>query len=727
MPNTIPLELAEKLTPDFTLAGLPTYDCEFSPEDWGQRVADAFGRDPKLPGVIIGDGPRILGVLSRAKFIESMSRRFGPDLYLGRPVRLLLQHVPCRPMVLSGATLVSEAAQAALRRPRELMYEPIVVLSGEQRRVLDFHTLLDAQTHLLAQAHATVQRQKEAAETANHAKSQFLANMSHEIRTPLTAILGFAENLLEPQVSEAERLSAVKTIFRNGEHLLGIINDILDLSKIEAGKLEIERLAFSPIRLAADVISIMHVRASNKGLPLRLKYLTPMPETIHSDPTRVRQILINLLGNAVKFTEKGFVELRLQFDRSEPWRPRLKFNVVDTGIGMTPEQLAKIFEPFTQADGSTARKYGGTGLGLTISRRLAHMLGGDISIQSEPGQGTTFEVSIETGDLTNVRLIDDPTVLEEAEADVALPALDELKLQGRILLAEDSPDNQILISSFLKKTGADVAIGSNGQMALEKALEADRQGNPFDVILMDMHMPVLDGYEATRKLRQTGYSRPIIALTANAMGGDEKKCIDAGCDDYATKPINRRKLISQIAAQLERMGARSLAASRSAAQDAAAGASTDTSREAAAETALQTAAPQGVTTIEAQIAKETAMAHGDASNGVIDRGVALQRCGGDEELLREISEMFLELCPKWLEELDDALNRENFSELKRLAHTLKNSAQNMGAERAGDVAYQLEKLAGQEETDGIPDALNDLRNEFNRLTPAVSQLISTAN
>ncbi len=397
-----------------------------------------------------------------------------------------------------------------------------------------------------------------AAEAANQAKGEFLANMSHEIRTPMTAILGFAENLLDVDQSESQKLACIHTIRRNGKYLLDIINDILDLSKLEAGKMTIEPKDCEPCRIIAEVASLMRAQADGKGLPFDVKYIGAIPETIQSDSTRLRQILINLIGNAIKFTETGNVRLvtRLVDDGNEPF---LQFDVVDTGCGMTGEEASKLFQPFMQADSSTTRKFGGTGLGLTISKRFAELLGGDIVvIETEVGVGTTFRITVATGPLDGVKRLDDPmsaTVAPDTADTAAIVArVAPSDLHGlRILLAEDGPDNQRLISFVLNKAGAEVTVEENGKLALDAALVARDEGKPFDCILMDMSMPVMDGYEATDRLRREGYTGPIIALTAHAMGSDRQKCIDSGCDDYAAKPINRAKLIETIQATQQRM------------------------------------------------------------------------------------------------------------------------------------------------------------------------------
>jgi signal transduction histidine kinase/ActR/RegA family two-component response regulator len=403
---------------------------------------------------------------------------------------------------------------------------------------------------------------REAAETASRAKSGFLANMSHEIRTPMTAILGYADLLLDPHLEPADRLAHVSVIRRNGEHLLQIINDILDLSKIEAGRLDIERIECSPARVLGDVASLMRVRAAEKRLRFAVHYVPPLPSVVRTDPTRLRQILINLVGNAIKFTVDGEVVVTLAVVGASP--AVLSLTVRDTGVGMSEEQLRSLFAPFSQADASTTRRFGGTGLGLSISKRLAHALGGDITVESAPGLGSTFTVaipvtvplgatwdevvseSIQSPERAGVRTVRGP----HASSDVppGAPPLDGL----RILLAEDGPDNQRLLTHVLQRAGAIVEVAANGLEAVEAM---NRHGvPPFDVILMDMQMPVMDGYAATRRLRAIGHRRPIIALTAHAMDGDRAACLDAGCDDYATKPIDRARLIAMIRAHADSPG-----------------------------------------------------------------------------------------------------------------------------------------------------------------------------
>jgi PAS domain S-box-containing protein len=420
---------------------------------------------------------------------------------------------------------------------------------------------IEAQAAQLASKTAELEHARELSEAANRSKSEFLANMSHEIRTPMTAILGYSDLLANPSLSTNDRLDGVQRIRQNGRHLLAILNDILDISKIEAGKMTVERIECPVQEIVTEIAALMRPRATEKGLELRVEFAGRIPATVRSDPTRLRQILMNLTGNAIKFTERGGIRLVVGMSKSVPESgparapsPRISFEVVDTGIGMTREQMGSVFRAFTQGDPSMARRFGGTGLGLTISRRLAEMLGGSISATSEPGRGTTFRVEIETGPLEGIAMIL-PTQADLLARDETV-RVEELRtaaggdclLDGvYILLADDARDNRKIVSWHLRRAGANVDLAENGRMAMEAALRADLSGRSYDVVLMDMQMPELDGFAATKLLREKGFARPIIALTAHAMTGDREQCLAAGCNDYATKPIDPQELLLTIA------------------------------------------------------------------------------------------------------------------------------------------------------------------------------------
>lgn len=395
------------------------------------------------------------------------------------------------------------------------------------------------------------------ATAASQAKSLFLANMSHEIRTPMTAILGFSDILQEPDLSDADRNKYLQTIERNGKHLLTIINDILDISKIEADQMQIEHIEMRPLDILHDVQSLMQVKAYEKQLKLDIHIQAPFPQNIHSDPIRIRQVLVNLLSNAIKFTEAGgTIQLTAGLKQNTgEGESLLSFAIHDNGIGMTPQQAEKIFLPFTQADESTTRRFGGTGLGLAISCKLANLLGGNLTVDSVLGQGSTFTFNIATGPVMASDMIHSSGSLgqllvatETVEHTTIIntqPATADLS-GHRILLAEDGIDNQKLIGLLLRREGLEMLIVENGQLAVDAIHEAQSNGKTFDLVLMDMQMPVLDGYAATRQLRRENYQGPIVALTANAMNQDRDACLKAGCDDYMTKPVSKKALMNMV-------------------------------------------------------------------------------------------------------------------------------------------------------------------------------------
>ena len=506
------------------------------------------------------------------------------------------------------------------------------------------------------------------AQEASRAKSEFLANMSHEIRTPMTAIIGYADLLLDPETTPTERLTHIQTIRRNGEHLLGILNDILDLSKIEAGKMTVEQVRCSPSMIIVDVASLMRVRAKEKGLFFEVHYQTPIPETIQSDPTRIRQVLMNLVGNAIKFTASGGIRILARCENVDSASPTLTLEVVDTGIGLSEPQVAQLFQPFVQADTSTTRKFGGTGLGLAICRRLAHILGGDISIDSSPGRGSSFQLTIAAGSLHGVKMFEELHEAGIPETGVALTNDQAIEaLSCNVLLAEDGLDNQLLISTHLTRAGARVTIAENGRIAMEMAMAALLAKEPFDVILMDMQMPEMDGYAATSELRRKGYTGPIVALTAHAMAGDRERCLAAGCSDYLTKPIGRSKRVGAVAEHAKK------------------------------------SAPRGVPLLAAGMPVTTATAPKPAAASVApiaaesgSRFIVSELA--DDEEMTALVERFTNNLPQQAQRLEDAADANERETIRRLAHQLKGAAGGYGYPTITTAASRLEQQAREGET-----------------------------
>ena len=400
------------------------------------------------------------------------------------------------------------------------------------------------------------------AEQASESKSRFVATVAHEIRNPMAAILGFADLLVDPATSEADRLEYALTIRRNGDHMLRVVNDILDLSRIESGRVQLERIGIRVDHLLQEVASLFRLKAREKGLEVVATcHPSPAPNVM-TDPTRLRQILTNLVSNALKFTDMGEVRLAAHLEPAGSGRMRVRIAVQDTGIGMTEEQLARLFERFTQAEASTARRYGGSGMGLAIARNLARLLGGDVRVQSAAGRGSTFEVEL---------LLDEAAAPAEGPGP-ALPAggaREDGPLAGRrILLAEDGPDNQRLLAMMLTSGGAEVGVVPDGRQAVSQALRREAEGTPFDAVLLDMDMPEMNGCEAARALREEGFVGALVIVSGNDSEEDRRRSAEVGCDAHLTKPVPRRRLqdvlATAIAARRSREACLQVAASRTA-------------------------------------------------------------------------------------------------------------------------------------------------------------------
>lgn len=430
---------------------------------------------------------------------------------------------------LAGALIEDESHAREKWRARALLISALFLCLGSLTLlwIYALRKQVATQTRALRDEMRKSELARLEAENASQIKSRFLANMSHEIRTPLTAILGYTELLKDERRSAEERAQYLSVISRTGSSLSTILNDILDLSKVEASSISIEKSHCSLQNLLSDVESLLHLKCGEKQIQLTFVAEGKVPETIVTDPIRLKQILLNVVGNAIKFTTRGKVEVRFGVSGSE-----LHFRVKDTGIGIPFEEQAKLFQPFTQVDQTLQKEYGGAGLGLSISKKLAQLLGGDLSLEdSIPARGSTFLIRIayEPGSAKQVE--------HPAKNPNATPTTQSL--QGkRILIADDCVDNQNLVRLFLEKEGALVVLARNGEEAVSRALE-----QPYDLIMMDIQMPVLDGYAATTKLRAKGYSAPIVALTANAMKEDLERCVEAGCDATLPKPVKKAELI----------------------------------------------------------------------------------------------------------------------------------------------------------------------------------------
>lgn len=395
----------------------------------------------------------------------------------------------------------------------------------------------------LAEARAELQRARDVAAAAMRARCEFLAYMSHEIRTPMTAILGFTELLQNQELSDADQSRALQTVQRNGHYLLDVINEILELSRLESGLLEIEQLKVNPLQISRDAIAELTQQADEQHNALDLELEGLVPETIETDPALLKQALLNLISNALKLTRQGRIRLTLSCD---PIQETIRFSICENGLGIPTDQRQHVFQPFRQAATDTTRKRGKAGSGFTIISRIAELLHGEVSFNQDPQQGSEFTLQIATGSLQSVRLLNSEDELPQHPPAPQSFSVNS-RLTGRILLVEDNLDNQRLIRFLLTRAGADVTIAVNGKAGIETALQAE---SPFDLILMDLQMPVMDGYEATRTLRNAGYTGQIVALTAHALTGEQDRCIEAGLDDCLTKPIDRNILIPQIAARL---------------------------------------------------------------------------------------------------------------------------------------------------------------------------------
>lgn len=620
-----------------------------------------------------------------------------------------------------------------------------VQLSAAEVRFNDHSVITGILTDITEQKAVEVELQKArlAAESATAAKSQFLANMSHEIRTPMSAIIGYSDLLLDPEQTVDDRVNCVTTIRRNADHLLTLINDILDLSKIEADRMTVEEIGCSPCQLVSDVASLMRVRAAENDIEFQVHYDSAIPASIDSDPVRIRQVLINLVGNAIKFTKEGAVKVHVWSEELDGDNPTIKFRVVDSGIGMSEEQKSRLFRPFTQADYSTTRKFGGTGLGLTISKKLVNLMGGEISVSSVPGLGSCFEFSLPTGSLENVEIITDPSESTSGQTPGQVgEAAESTNLAARVLLAEDGVDNQRLILFHLKKAGCHVTAAENGKIAYDEAMAAEKRGESFDIIFMDMQMPVMDGYQASSLLREAGYKGPICALTAHAMNGDREKCINAGCDDYLTKPIDVKKLISTVRQAWDGVSTRnvpgdvdSISTQPESPEVVSAPPETARSPEPVAEEPVAAKAvavnTTGDDTIK-QTGDDISAANLPVDISLVDESVServvVSAAGShltsveplisdfaDDPDMCEIIELFIDGLKERTESIQKAFDDRNFTTVSGIAHQLKGAAGGYGYPTLSELAFDVEQLAKQNAAvNQIEDSLTLLIEQCHR-------------
>ncbi len=597
----------------------------------------------------------------------------------------------------------------------------------------------------------TIEAQKLELSAASRAKSDFLANMSHEIRTPMNAILGFTEALRRGMYdSPAQQAEFLEIIDTSGNQLLLLINDILDLSKVESGHMELEIVPCCPHQIILDVANVLRGRADEKNLMLSVATPGGLPELIATDAGRLRQVITNLVGNAIKFTQHGSVKIVARYlpaSAAEPSAgssagPMISMDVVDTGVGIAQSAQAKIFEPFTQADASVTRKFGGTGLGLAISKRFIEALGGSLSVRSSPGQGTTFTATFPVGPLdADVRIID---VNEVARSTAPIGEIATTKSfhfgPSRILVADDAEANRQLIQLVLKREGLIVETVTNGQEVVARANAAT-----FDVILMDMQMPIMDGYSATALLRQQGHTLPIVALTANAMKGDEEKCLAAGCSGFQPKPIKIDQLLSYLAGLL---GATPVASSATAKPT-----KFETTKPANTFAAAEAELPPIFEQIDAGLAKLRSQAALDSEPIEIpvqpkasQPTAALVQSGEEETAVRRRAREssarslttsatepirstlalddpeFLEIVSGFVIRLNDrvrdlnaAWDRRDLFEVSQIAHWLRGAAGTMGFGDFTEPSTKLMRLVHEEQLDQIEDALWEIGNLVSRI------------
>ena len=650
------------------IGSLPCSQFTVSSETLIVSVSEHIEENHDLPGVLLVEHGQPVSLFSRDRFLELVGGRFGFALYERRAMEDIREK-GAAPLIVSAEEPIRAIADRASRRTSENVFDPVVIDFGEIGFfLLSANNLFLAQSALLAKANEEVSKQKDAADSANEAKSQFLANMSHEIRTPMNGILGLTDLLLETELTKTQD-DYLKMVKSSADWLITVINDVLDFSKIEANMLSLEAIQFDIRAFLDDTMKPLEFRAKEKGLELNWRVDSEIPKSVIADPVRIRQILVNLVGNGIKFTQQGHVTVTFSVADREDGCLNLRLTVQDSGVGIPADRIDKVFGAFEQADGTTTREFGGTGLGLSICKRLAELMDGRAWAESVLGAGSSFhvQVKVKLPDLNEKRLRFDP-----GENDNQLTTIQSL----RILLAEDNMVNQKLAQALLAKSGHIVHTVPDGQQAVDTAL-----GSDFDLILMDVQMPIMDGMTATRAIRER-WNRdtkiPIIAMTAHAMQGDREKCLQAGMDGYIAKPMNADSLHCEIAR---------------------------------------------VWNLEIAPGKQPESTQAKPLEGIVDWTKSLATTGGDESILKDIADEFIRDSQRLVDQIFSACESNDVETLKISAHSLKSSFGYFGIHVGAAACQTIESIATADSTTVSDELLLELRKACDSACRELSQYV----